>query len=299
MSLYLFDFIEPIPARYRGVIPPYMQISSGTTYDVLLIRLLTSTIKLKNKKSGKTITPKNNYTTFPSHQLTKKSARPITALISPFTLPEYIRYSQKFYGRNISFYYNLLQEFSFYFSYSQEKQYQSAFVNLYRSLEYLAYSFPLIHASRFSNYLGTFEALRGYLLDDKTSEIKFFNRFVAKLFESTPYLGFTTTFSFTHPDVTVANNCFDSLFNQLNIGEWQTSNKATHTLSTENSKLLTLFSNTRNRYFHFAVGKQRNIQNTDLKDPDFFFECINEKFLNWLCFIYANVLKESLDNTLL
>jgi len=299
MSLYLFDFSDPIPANHRASLPPYLHVNAATTYDILLLRLLTSTIEITNKKISKRIRLTHNFTTFPFHQVSRKSARQIRSLLTPFSIADYVKYSQKFYGRNIIFYHNLLQELTFYFNYSYLQQYQSAFVNLYRSLEYLSYSFPLIHSSHFSNYIGSFTALRSYLLNDKTGELKFFEKFVEKIFQGTPYLSLTTNFNFPHPDVNVANNCYDSFYAQMNTADWTTANRATHSLSIENSKLLGLFINARNRYFHFASGGQRNISNTDLKDPDFFFENINPKFLNWIAFIYSTVIRESLDNTLI
>ncbi|HRF16805.1 MAG TPA: hypothetical protein PK977_01505 [Chitinophagaceae bacterium] len=254
MSLYLFSFKDPIPPNYRSAVPPYFRVTTATTYDVLLIRLLTSTLDISNSKTNKNIKLTSNFTVFPAFTVSRKSAKQIRAFISPFNLSDYIKYSQKYYGRNITFYHNLLQELTFYFYYSSENQFQSAFVNLYRTLEYLSYSFPLMHASHFGNYIGSFEALRAYFTDANTSELKFFESFVARLFQGTPYLSLTTNFDFSHPDILVANNCFDSFKGLMKATDWTTANKLTHSLSIENSNLIKLFKNVRNRYFHFAVG---------------------------------------------
>jgi hypothetical protein len=299
MSLHLFDFKEAIGQNYRSALPTEFKISATTTYDVLVMRMLTSNIDIYCKKNSKSIKLNNNFTSFPSHLVGRKSTKQLNTLLHPFNLFDYVKFSKKYYGRNIIFYHNLLQELAFYFHYTNEKKHQAAFVNLYRILEYVSYSFPLIHSSHFGNYIGSFEAFRAYFTDAKTSEINFFEKFAENLFRGTGYLSYTTDFDFSNTDIVVANNCYDVLHKLTNSTNWITANRATHTLSIENKRLIRLFKDTRNKYFHFAVGGQRNIQNTDLKDPDFFFEKINSKYLNWIGFIYGTVVRESIDNAIL
>lgn len=299
MSLHLFTFKEAVAKNYRSALPSEFRISRTTTYDILVMRLLTSCIDVYSKKHKKTIKLNINYTTFPFHQVRRKSSKQLKSFLHPFTIKDYVKFSKKYYGRNIIFYNNLLQELAFYFLYTNENQHQAAFVNLYRILEYVSYSFPLIHSSHFGNYIGSFEAFRAYFTDVKTSEINFFEKFIENLFTGTGYLSYTTDFDFSHTDIAIADNCYNAFYKLTNANNWITANRATQTLSIENKLLIRLFKDTRNRYFHFAVGGQRNIQNTDLKDPDFFFERINSKYLNWIGFIYGTVMRESLDNAML
>lgn len=298
MSLHLFDFKEAIASNYISALPKYFRINGSTTHDILILRILTCNVDIYSTKHHKTIKLDKNLISFPWHTVNRKSTKQIKTHISPFNLDHYIKFSKKYYAKNINFYYNLLQELSFYFYYTNEKQHQSAFVNLYRILEYVSYSFPLIHASQFGNYIGSFEALRAYFTDTKTSEINFFEKFTENLLRGTSYLSITTDFDFSNSDASIAENCYDVFYKLLKPTDWITANRSTQKLSVENKKLISLFRNTRNKYFHFAVGGQRNIQNTDLKDPDFFFERINEQFINWIGFIYGVILKESLDNSI-
>ncbi len=300
MSLHLFNFADPIPGNYRRTLPAYFQVNAATTYDVLIIRLLTSTIRIVNLKYHRTINISYNNSSYPAHLLTRKSLRPIITLLSPHDISHYITFSRRFYTRNINFYHNILQELTFYFSYNAEKQHLAAFVNLYRTLEYMSYSVPLMHASHFGNYLGSFSALKSYFLDDKTSEVVFFEQFViTKLYHGTAYLGMATTFDFTHPDGVIANNCYDAFLSLMPVRDWLVADRARHVLEVENVKLLSLFKKTRNRYFHFAVGGQRNLHTTDLADPDFFFSRVNDQYISWLAFIYCTVVKENLSNALM
>jgi hypothetical protein len=298
MSLHLFNFREGIAPNYISALPVAFTITPACSYDILVMRMLTCNIDIYSLKQNKFIRLDTNYTSFPSHRVSRKSTRQIRNLLLPNTINDYVRFSAKYYSRNVIFYHNLLQELTFYFYYSNQNQFQAAFVNLYRILEYVSYTFPLMHSSHFGNYLGSFEAFRSYFTDAKTSEINFFDKFITRLFRGTAYLGITSDFNFSNVDVIIADNCYDALHSLMRPADWIVADRANHNLSIENKNMIKLFKNTRNKYFHFAVGGQRNLQNTDLKDPDFFFQCINAKYLNWISFIYANVVKESLDNAL-
>lgn len=299
MSLHLFDFKEAVIKNYRSALPAEFRINRSSNYDILVMRILTSSVDIHCKKQNKTFKLNENYTSFPLHLVKRKSTKQLKSLLHPFSFQDYVKFSNKYYRRNLIFYNNLLQELTFYFYYSNEKQHQAAFVNLYRTLEYISYSFPLIHASHFGNYIGSFEALRTYFTDVKTGEINFFDKFIEKLFTGTGYLSYTSDFDFSHPDNAISLNCFDSFHNLTKSTNWIAANRSTQTLSIENKHLIGLFKETRNRYFHFAIGGKRNIQNTDLKDPDFFFERINKQYLNWIAFIYGSIIRESLDNAML
>ncbi len=297
MSLHLFKFKEAIAPNYLSALPAYFNISTRTSYDVLILRLLTSTINIESVKKSKTIALQDNLGSFPSHPVSRKSARPIRALFTPLTLDDYTIFSKRYYSKNINFYNNILQELTYFFYYTNEGHHQSAFVNLYRILEYLSYCFPLMHSSHFGSYFGSFEALRSYFTDPKTSETKFFEKFVEKLFRGTSYLSLTTDFEFMTSDPVIGTNCYRAFHSLMQPTDWIIADQATLKLSIENKNMIQLFKNARNKYFHFAVGGHRNIQIIDLKDPDFFFEKINIGFMNWIGFIYTTVIKESVDNS--
>ena len=89
MSLHLFSFKEAIAQNYRSAIPQYYRIGVNTTYDVLVLRMLTSVIRIYNKRLGKEVILNTNYTSFPSHQVTRKSTKQIKTLFQPFTLKDY------------------------------------------------------------------------------------------------------------------------------------------------------------------------------------------------------------------
>lgn len=297
MSLHLFKFKEAIPPNYLSAIPPYFSITNNTSYDVLILRLLTSTINIESIKHNKIIPLADNFASFPLHPVIRKSSRPIKALLTPLSLEDYITFSKRYYTKNINFYNNILQELTYFFFYTSEGNYQSAFVNLYRILEYLSYCFPLMHSSHFGSYFGSFEALRSYFTDAKTSEVKFFEKFVEKLFRGTNYLSYTTDFDFSTTDAIVGVNCFRAFYSLMSADNWIVADQNTLKLAIENRNVISLFKNVRNKYFHFAIGGQRNLQIIDLKDPDFFFERINRGFINWIGFIYSTVIKESVDNS--
>ncbi|MCB0398421.1 MAG: hypothetical protein KDD26_02145 [Winogradskyella sp.] len=306
MSTYLFRYREEIPLHWQSALPNYYSLTTNTKKDILFIRLLTGTISLGHIKykdnDGNIIyyNNKTNYSLFPKVNFNTASTKQLRDFIDPFDLSKFQSYSTKFYGSNIAFYNNLLSELSFFIFYKNINLDQSAFVYLYRMLEYVSYSFPLIHAMHQRNYIGSFNSLKSFFIGEKTSEIKFFELFINNLLSAEPILQATSDFSFDHADTTIARNCHNAFKNLLKHTEWHpTSDPSTYTLTVENNLLIRLFKATRNRYFHFAVGGQRNIGSADLKDPDFFFQCINDTFLNWIGRIFKEITKESIDNTII
>jgi len=296
MGSYLFKLKEAIPRNYRSAIPREFRINPNTYSDILFIRLLSASADLFNQKTNVLVKTKKNFSSFPYQIVTRKSSKQIKSFLNPYKIDDYIKYSQKYSARNRIFFDNLLQELAFFLYYSNKDQHQAAFVNLYRILEYISYSFPLIHSLKCHNFYGSFNSLRSYFNNEKTSELKFFEKFIENLFDGTTFLDITTRFDFSCSDMVIAENCFKILYNLLGNNIWITVDQNNMLLELENKKLISLFINLRNRYFHFAIGGQRNIQNTDLKDPDFFFERVNDQFLNWIGFIYSTIIKETLES---
>lgn len=299
MSTYLFRYQEEIPTRFISALPAYYGISNATTKDVLFIRLLTGTLGFRHKNETNFHCTKVNYSIFPFLNYKYPSTKQLRNFLSPFSLDDFEKYSRKFYGRNINFHNNLLSELNFYLYYESKNLYQSSFVNLYRLYEYISYSFPLVHASHQGNLIGSYNSLKSFFIGEKTSEIKFFEMFVNNLFNGNPIIGTTSDFNFTHVENTVARNCYNNFYKLLKPNQWQNADLVNYTLSVENKYLVLLLKSLRNRYFHFAVGGQKNIGTSDIKDPEFFFSKVNSIFLNWFGHIFKEIIKENLDNSLI
>ena len=59
-----------------------------------------------------------------------------------------------------------------------------SFVHIYRALEFISYSFPLIYASKSMDYRGSYEKLKKYMSGERAGELNFFKLFLKELFKN-------------------------------------------------------------------------------------------------------------------
>lgn len=77
------------------------------------------------------------------------------------------------YDRTNNFVYErILNELTQYFVVNELSPCEG-FVHLYRTLEFMSYSFPLIYASKSKSYRGTYDSLKKFLAGDSGGEVKF------------------------------------------------------------------------------------------------------------------------------
>lgn len=236
-----------------------------------------------------------NYSDLGVSENTRVTSRPLTELLeTPATPQKLSDYLSRTKRENNPYFDNLLEEFACYFYRSSRHAHTTAFLHLYRILEYVSYSFPLSYASISREYYGSFEKLKNYF-DTSRSELLFFDEFTKKLLDDslleTPL---TIRFNSLHPELNrnhyrivktiLTNDRIDGFVRHVSI-------------TTSYEHLLKLTVDLRNRYFHFAVGGKRNIRSTEILENDLFFSIINEELCNWLAIIYFNILTVSVAKT--
>jgi hypothetical protein len=191
---------------------------------------------------------------------------------------------------NKTFHETLLEEVASYFYKTAKHSHTTGFLHLYRTLEFISYSFPLIYASISREYYGSFNKLKNYFVDGSKSELVFFDEFVSKLLDSA-LLATPLTFNFNTLSTSVNHNHFVIIKNIVDPANI-TSEVQDVSITTTYKHLIKLTIDLRNRYFHFAIGGQRNIRPTEIIENDRFFSIVNEELLNWISMIYFEILKE-------
>ena len=282
-----FIYKEIIADRYLQFIPNNLNLNKTTFIEAKLIRLLLGTCDIENTASNFTIHQRKNYSDAQGTIYSRISSKTLKDCLSPFTLLEVDSYLNNTKNNNYSLINDLIIEYTYFLINESNENYTSAFVHLYRILEYISYTFPLVHASTSKNYIGTFQSLQSYFLKD-AGELSFLVKFVDKLFENQAILNATTDIQIPE------NNIYRSFKRTIpqNLGNFDDSYQ---NLSIKYSKLIEVIISIRNRYFHFSVGGKRNIKSSEIVDPDQFFKQINEPAINWLTIIYFEVLRFLID----
>lgn len=288
-----FSYHECIDNRFLRHLKPQFSFAAPLANEVILIRLLVGTLRVTNLYSTDSFDQHNNYSILGRPTNTPVSTRPITNCLAPeYGINDICSYIDKTRYVNNEFYLHLLEELSSYFYKKTKSSHTICFLHLYRALEYISYSFPLIYASVSREYYGSFNKLKNYF-DTSKSEILFFDEFTKKILE-TGLLETPLTFNFNTLSPNLNKNHFQ-IIKQILTADNIDNEVANVSITTSYQHLLKLAIDLRNRYFHFAVGGQRNIRSTEIIENDVFFLLINEELLNWISIIYFEILGVSID----
>jgi hypothetical protein len=163
-----------------------------------------------------------------------------------------------------------------------------AFTHLYRCLEYIAYSFPMVYAAKAKDYKGTFKDLKSFFAgDSSTGELKFLKTFIETLFCDEE-----TILKFEFDIALAMNYDFESFvkdFKKIYSGIESLYSIDNNTLSIQFKHFLDFFIITRNRYFHFLAGQGMDNFSSIKYDINEFFASINSFILNWISVIIHKI----------
>ncbi len=198
--------------------------------------------------------------------------------------------------RNKVFFETLNNEFCNFYYHTSKENHTVAFLHLYRVLEYISYSFPVIYASRTKDFSSSFEILRTLFNGDKEQgELKVFKYFIEKVMsieKDYKRLSFDINITSDHGEYNkrvyqkLLDICDKNIFDELrNIENARISIKFSHF----SSFIITI----RNRFFHLKNSQSQNISSVDIVDSDHFFQLINRKSAYFLSLVTIVVIESS------
>lgn len=179
-SFKTFSYEEVLTEIGRKNLNSNLLISDDSPSLLIVIRLLSGSIKLINNYSNTEITCRKNYfaNDFKSYGQSWKNRFP--ELVSNDIKSEDI---SKFIGVNKhvnrDFYSHLLYEISHFVYESHKKSHTTAFIFIYRLLEKVAFAFPMIYAARTDDFVQSFGQLKELMTgDSEKNELGFFKKFI-------------------------------------------------------------------------------------------------------------------------
>ena len=285
----IYEYQERFSDSKQDKLPSSMQLPTATS-EAVLLRILLGQINFK-KNSGTSIKPRTNYLRLPYESAARITYSAIGDIFSNSDskidiikrkddIDNYFTLNR----RNHDVYEKVLFEISNFYTNQQESPI-TAFAHLYRCLEYMAYSFPMLYAAKSKNYKGSFQDLKKFFTGDNAGELKFFQKFIKVLFEDE-----ATTLSYKFENTLCLSDPLDNLKRDCNLVYMKVP------YAIENGILEVLFDNvldffitTRNRFFHMLIGQgQENFSSNDYDIGEYFFS-INCCMLNWLSTIILKI----------
>jgi len=287
-----FSPVEALPNRSAGGLVSSLQnINPSNNNKAILVRLLTGTVSIYCEESGRVIQQKNNYSTVLYQVNIRRSGKTIKNVFSSYanmrTVESHLSTSST---KNIKFYREILFEFYSYFHQSDRKNYSAAFLHLYRILESIAYSFPMIWASRAKDYERTFSKLKIYFDGPRIGELGVFKRFFKDFINPTTVYDVPVTLNISskHPDW--QRRYFESIKGNIDAADIL-SETANSSIVLKFGALVDLAIRIRNQYFHFLTGQSQSFTSDNIPDADEFFFIVNELFCNWLAVVFFQLLE--------
>ena len=287
-----FLAVEALSSRSVASLPASLKnINSLGNYKGILVRLLTGTINIYCEESGRTIQQKKNYSTVLFQVNNRRTGKIVKNVFSSYasmkTVETHFNLSAL---RNVKFYREILFEFYNYFHQTDRNNHSAAFLHLYRVLEAVAYSFPLIWASRAKDYEKTFMRLKSYFAEPRIGELGVFKKFFKDFINPAAVydVPVTLTVLSKHPDW--QKRYFDTFESNIDPSDVISLTRNSD-ITLKFGALIDLAIKLRNQYFHSLTGQAQSFSSDNIPDTDEFFYVVNELLCNWLAVVFFQVLE--------
>ncbi len=293
-----FSFYEGLTTKGQENIPTSLIINDQSPEILLIIRLLSGSIKLKHNYSDTTITCNTNYFSSDLKNYGQKWKKKFPELISEdIELTDIGNYIHANRYLNKAFYKQVLYEICHCFYSSKKKSDTTSFIFVYRLLEKIAFAFPLIYASKTQDFIKSFNDLKKLMTDDtEKKELGFFKRFVTELYKNDAIFNTSIDIPFTNLENTEIK---EQLFNEI---KRVLDPKIIHDNTIELDQLSIKFQDMgsfiitiRNRFFHNMNGGADNIKSEKIVDSDELFHLINNLALQWIATIFLGIFSHSIS----
>ena len=180
-------------------------------------------------------------------------------------------------------------------AYKNEKFLES-FIYLYRIIEGISYSLPLIFVSKKDDYNKTYHDLQSYFGKDKDGELLFFKRFVSETFKDEDFYKSNITIDLNLVEIEELRPKYYELYLKKVNERFVLDKSENSFIKIKFIGYYDLLIELRNRFFHNLKGSwQENFDSTELMFPDQFFKPITLHGINWLSIILFEIIKFDLQ----
>lgn len=296
----LFELIEN-PVDGYPVVAETFHLSDSTPSNYNILRLMMGGVSVTNLDTTEKSDFNKNYLALYYNfdddiNLEANLAQILNESIESDDLAEFF-FTRRYNLKNKEFFKRLENEFCNFLTYQSKGSYTTAFIFLYRILEVVSYSFPLIYASKTYDFKHTYSKLREIFQansGNSSGELGFLKSAIKVMFEDSDL--FDTSVDIILDDEFEKNK---KIFKAIkSVCE----DKFFHTDTVENDKISICFGEVssfiitlRNRFFHLFNRGDKNLESIEVIDPDYLFQKINEPLFAWICVIYVEINKFLLE----
>lgn len=287
----IIDSIARNNTRYK-----HLKTEENPSPILNIFRLISGTVNVKDNYLNKIYKIRDNNIKFPTEKNLNNKYETILELFDEnITLADLNNFFLKARS-NRKFYKSIEVELIKCIIAYKDEKYLESFIYLYRIIEGISYSIPLIFVSKKDDYNKTYHDLQSYFGKDKDGEILFFKRFVSETFKDEDFYRSNITIDLNMVDIEELRPKYYELYLKK-INERFILDKAENSfIKIKFIGYYYLLIELRNRFFHNMKGTwQENFDSTELMFPDQFFKPITLHGINWLSIILFEIIKFDLQ----
>ncbi|WP_163000861.1 hypothetical protein [Pseudomonas viridiflava] len=238
-----------------------------------------------------------NYLNFP-HTTNSRSGKRSILEVSPedVTLLDLSRYFRSLKS-NDEFYESIEFELINCMVSRRSERYLESFLFLYRVLEGISYSVPLIYVSKSKSFSKSFRNLQKYMpTKNNEGELLFFKNFIKTEWAQESFFNLTLDIDVGGIEVEEMRSVYFNLYKEK-AGSGVRGETEDEELKISFLGFMDFMIELRNRYFHFLQGGwHNNISTSQIIFPDLFFKPIIDLGVNWVSIVLFEVMKFDMDN---
>ncbi|WP_294333076.1 hypothetical protein [uncultured Chryseobacterium sp.] len=289
-----YSIIDPVArnnTKYK-----YIKTEENPSPILNIFRLISGTINIKDTFFNKIYKIRDNNVKFPTEENLNVNYKTMLDLfddsIKITDLNNYFfkaRSNRKFYK---SIEVELIKCIIAY----KDKNFTESFIYLYRIIEGISYSVPLIFISKKDEYNKTYHDLQSYFGKDKDGELAFFRRFILETFKDEDFFRSNITINLDMIDIEELKSEYYELYLKRIQEKFVVDKVENSFIKIQFIGYYDLLIELRNRFFHNLKGTwSENFDSTELIFPDQFFKPIILHGINWLSIILFEIIKFDLQ----
>lgn len=287
-----YEFSDPIFKRNTRY--PSLSVALNNRSTILsILRIISGTLNCEDTYFNKKYKFRTNYIELPYSDNSIINQSTISDLF-----PEEVTLSDLniFFRRsfqNTSFFKSIEVELTKCIIANKDESYIEAFIFLYRIIEGICYSIPLIYTSKATDFKSSYSSLKSFFSSNsKDGELSFFRKFISTVYADEDFFRSSIDLNLGVIDLEEIRREYFSVYKErVKRGNLMD--------ETENEELNIGFVGfydfiieIRNRYFHFLQGSyHNNISSEEVQYPNLFFKPIINHGLNWVSILLFEIIK--------
>lgn len=278
-----------------GDISAGLSLVENNSSALRIFRLLTGTCKLLDSFDGKGILLNRNYLKIPSDLVKRPSKRQIEDAFDEVDL-RYVSDCFKKLSENEDFYKLIEFELINCLVAKSRGRYLEAFLFLYRIIEGVSYSIPLMYVSKSRSFNKTYKSLQKFIpKKESEGELAFFKSFMESHWSGSWFYNITFDLAMDVIEIEEMRPIYYALYLDK-AGKNVLDSTEDEEIRMSFIQFYSFMIELRNRYFHFLQGSwQNNIKTSQVVYPDLFFKPIMDLAVNWMAVVLFEVMKFDIE----